>query len=464
MCEPDIAPIDSEAYAQSRSEALSMRLHRFTHFGSAALTFGCLAALTAGCEGGQTGDLSGGHPDGNETGSLGGCEEHKQKLAGFDTQTDAGTAEEMLAYAEKSFDAPITWKTARQGQSWAVGPESGQGVIHVDVARGASAYALTYTAKPNNSGLDIGVICPPSQLGVEAHITVTTDGGALAESFDTLLRTSAPGVATFSVPLDLQKVSGELSVTSTNPHAKLVQAGLDATLIDAGMTGSIGGLEQVEGGEVASASAAVLAIWPDSEACAGGEGIGLPVETAVLGVTGTETLSSVATSTPAPITWKDGSQTTIEVGIDSLGDGCFAVSKLPLELDGGPGVTYPVTIALHSADGRLDGQYAGQVVVSGSGSQRRVVASANLMLDVEDVAKSGFKSVSVPDGSDGVGLQIDSHLSGGEASGSVRLFAIVNPPCLTNPEPPMSTPGGGMSVPGCAGQTQTQLETASWGG
>src|SRR4051812_24602961 len=210
-----------------------MRLHLFTHFGFTALALGSLAALVAGCEGGQTGDLSGQHPDGNETGTFGGCEEHKQKLASFDTPTDAGSAEELLAYAEQSFEAPITWQAARQGQSWSVAPESSKGVIHVDVARGESAYALTYTDKPSSNGLDIATICPPSQLGVEAHVTVTTDGGALAESFDTLLRSSAPGVATFGVPLQLAKLNGELRVTSSNSRAKLVQTGLNATLIAA---------------------------------------------------------------------------------------------------------------------------------------------------------------------------------------------------------------------------------------
>ena len=444
-----------------------MRLHLFTHLGSAALTLGCLAALTAGCAGGQTGDLSGEHP-GNETGNAGGCDEHKQKLAGFDTMTDSGSAEELLAYAEKSFEAPITWKAAREGQSWSLAPESGQGVIHVDVARGENAYALTYTAKPSSNGLEVGSLCPPPQLGVEAHITVATDGGALAESFDTLLRTSTPGVATFSVPLDLKKLSGELTVTSSNSHAKLVQTGLNATLLAEGMTGSISGIEQAQFGtgpdSATSASPAVLAVWPDSEACSGGEGIGLSLEQEALGATGTETLASVTTAEPAAITWMDGSKSTITVGIDSLGDGCFAVSSLPIELDGGAGVSYPVTIALKSADDRLDGQYAGQVVVTGSGSERRVTASANLQLSVDDIAKSGFKSISVPDGSDGFALQIDSSSIGGSASGSVHLFSIENPPCLTNPEPPMSTPGGGMSSPGCSGQARTQLETASWGG
>jgi hypothetical protein len=284
---------------------------------------------------------------------------------------------------------------------------------------------------------------------------------------ESYVRTSTAGVATFSVPLDLAKLSGELTVTSSNSQAKLVQTSLNATLMAEGTTGSISSIEQVESGSgpdaASSAGPAVLAIWPDSEACGGGEGIGLSPEQEALGVTGTETLASVAASA-APIAWRDGSKTTIDVGVDSLGDGCFAVSGLPVELDGGAGVTYPATISLNSADGRVDGQYVGQVVVTGSGSARRVTASANLELAVADIAKSGFKSISVPDGSDGIALRIESSVSGGSASGLVQLFSVSNPPCLTNPEPPMATPGGGMSSSGCSGQARTQLETASWGG
>jgi hypothetical protein len=83
-------------------------------------------------------------------------------------------------------------------------------------------------------------------------------------------------------------------------------------------------------------------------------------------------------------------------------------------------------------------------------------------LSVDDVAQSGFASTTVPDGADGVMLQFESKLDGGSASGAVQLFALTNPPCLTEPQEPMPTPGGGASAPGCAGQSRTQLEIASW--
>src|SRR3954466_13341384 len=134
-----------------------MRLQLFTFSGFSALLLG----LAPACAGGQTGDLSGSHPGEGNLNSNSGCDEHKHKLAGFDEMTDQGTAEELLAVAEKSFDAPITWQSAPDGQTWSVGPESGKGMIHLNVTRGASAYRLSYTQKPSQGGLDLAAICPP---------------------------------------------------------------------------------------------------------------------------------------------------------------------------------------------------------------------------------------------------------------------------------------------------------------
>lgn len=445
-----------------------MRLHQFSSLGFAAF----MLALVPACSGtgGQTGDLSG-QNDGNgtETGSSG-CEEHKQKLAGFDEETDFGTAEQVMAYAEGSFEAPISWKEAPEGQVWSAGPESGVGALHVDVARGDGAYLLTYTAKPNESGIEIGTVCPPAQLGVDVHVGVTTDGGALAESYDTILRTNAPGVASISVPFDLTKLDGTFAVSTSMPGAKLVQLSLDATFMEAGISGSISGIQQVDTGgasSASSASGAVLAVWPESAACQAlfndGAGLGMPLDSEALGVSGTETLASVAVAEPTPFTWwMHGSGSNLTVVVESAGDGCFRVSELPLEIGGGAGVTYPVNIGVRTEDGRLDGEYAGQVVVTGSGSDRQVVASAYLELGVDQVGESGFSDITVPEGSDALRLRFESQLVGGEASGKVELFAVAQPPCQTNPQPPMSTPGGGMSAPGCQGETLTKLEGASW--
>lgn len=443
-----------------------MRLHLFTYLGLAAFTFGLGTACSN--SGGQTGDLSGEHDEGPTTGenASGGCEEKRQLLASFDERTDAGTASELLAYAEGEFEAPIVWKTASDGQGWTVGPETGEGTVHIAVEGGAKAYFLTYEPKPSQSGIEVGVICPPAQLGVEAHVRISTEGGALAEELDTLVRTSAPGVANLSLPLDLSQLSGELAVSLANPNSKLVQARLEATLTGAGTAGSIAGIVQTDHGEVTSGMQALLAVWPQSAACAAlnpdGQGLGVAAEDEVLGATGTETLAAVSTPTPVAVRWLDGSETTLTLEVTALGDGCLSDSPLPVEIGGGANVVYPVSFAIASADGRLRGEYTGTVRASGAGGHRQIEATASIDLPPEQIADSGFAEATLPDDADGATVQLSVMQRDTAESSSIQLLAYSNPPCLTTPPEPMETPGGGTSVPGCAGQTRTQLEAASW--
>lgn len=442
-----------------------MRLQLFSLFSLALFGLGAIP----GCAGGQTGDLSGGHDgNGTETGA-GGCEEQRRKLADFDEQTDVGSASELLDYAETTFDAPISWKNASDGSTYQVGPESGTGKLHISVTRGANAYQLTYVEKPasaDGSGatIDIGVLCPPPALGVEAHVTVSTDGGALAESFDTMLRSSTKGVAQFNQPIDLDALMGSLSVSFAQSSAKLVQTALKATLSAQGTTGTLGGLLQVQYGSgpssAVSASAAPLAVWPEAEACRGvsttGEGLAVGAGDELLGVSGRSASSALAFEGTA-ITWRDGSATKLTATVEAS-DGCFrADNGLPLELDGGPGIVYPAAIKLKSDDGRLDGSYAGTLTVIGSGEHLKLGTSLDLA--VGDVAQSGFASVSVPDGTDRLSLLLEEELSASQVSGSITLAAVTHAVCDTTPMP---TPGGGVGVPGCAGDQRTPLESATW--
>lgn len=446
-----------------------MRLHLFSKcsFGFGALALG----FAAGCAGGQTGDLSGQNGGGGPTvgETFGGCDEHQEELDDFDTETEAGMAEALLAYAEKTFDAPLSWKAATGDQAWSVGPETGQGQLHLTVTRGAKAYRLTYTEPKSQGegGPAIGgiSICPPTSIGVAAHVDVTTDGGALAESTETLLRSHDAGVATLSVPLDLSKLGGSLEASSSNPNAKLVQTTFEAVLTAAGSTGSITAMEQTVSGQVAGASRALLAVWPGSAACtAEDDGVGLEVsfEDEMLGTNGTETLASVVLASPADITWMDDTAAKLSVTIESAGNGCFSVKdEWPIAVDSGPGVSYPVRVTLVSDDGRVDGAYDGHAVVSGSGSERRVQVTAEVELDAAHFADSGFTGVSVPTGSERLLVAVKVNRHGATASGSVDLFASASSPCVA--EPPMSTPGGGASSPGCQGDSMTRLENAYWG-
>ncbi|MDF3065074.1 MAG: hypothetical protein K0R38_675 [Polyangiaceae bacterium] len=435
-----------------------MRLHRLSGFG-----FGALAlAFAAGCSGGQTGDLSGkgdrtNQKVGHET--SGGCDEQRTEVD-FDEPTEAGSANELLSYAERTFDAPLAWKGGDSGQFWSAGPESGTGALHIGVARGAKAYRITYTEPQNGSGQELAsaVLCPPPRLGVEATVSVVTDGGALAESFETVLRSETPGVAMLNVPFAVSELEGELSVDSSNPNATLVQLGLDAILTSAGTTGSISGMEQVTSGSgpngTVSARPAVLAVWPGVESCAAGVGLEVALDDDVLGATGESHLAAVTPAAPVSVDWLDGSTTTLNVDIASTGPGCFRVSNSPVPGDAGPVTQYPVMVTLQSADGRLNGTYAGQVEARGGEGSQSVVAAVMLNLPAADVAESGFSDVSLPSGTETVSLQFESKAS----SGFVRLVAVSASPCAMQ----SSGSGSGSGTPGCAGANQLQVEGASW--
>ncbi|HKY36219.1 MAG TPA: hypothetical protein VJN18_09790 [Polyangiaceae bacterium] len=438
-----------------------MRRNLFQSFGFALLAFGCA--------GGQSGDLSGNN-DGGE-GTLGGqCEEHEQKLGGFDEPTDAGTAEQILAFAERSFEAPLSWKTAQSG-AWELSA-TGADTIHLDVTRGASAYYVTYTPKQDDSGIEIGVSCPQPALGIEVHIDVTSDSGALAESYDTLLLATSSELATLYIPIKLDELGGTLAVNYSNPNTELVQASLSATLMAEGMTGSFSAIEQTmhgsgPDGAVSAGAGGVLAVWPDSPACAQqhgpSSGLGVTADQNALGITGDAAATLVSDTTPAAVTWVDGTETELTLTATIEGDGCLRAAMYSGLEDGAAGsVTYPARFQVSSADGRLEGEYLGTLVTSPNGDQHTIGAEATLELAPDQVAQSGFTSVEVPEGVHRIAAALSVTIEDGQVSGWVRLNALTDPPCLTDPPEPMETPGGGMSVPGCEGTHVQQLEIGVW--
>jgi hypothetical protein len=431
-----------------------------------------LAVLAFGCSGGQTGDLSGSNDDdgGGETVGSNGCEERRVELGSLDEMTDYGSAEQILAFAEQSFDAPLTWKEPRQGASWTAGPESGESAIHIEVTRGQKAYLLSYEAKQSaQEGPAIGVLCPPPQLGVEAHVTVTTEGGALAEEVDTLLRSQGPELATFGVRLDLAKLGGDLAVSFSNPKAKLVQLSLEATLTAAGTTGHLAGIEQIDAGGVSSAGQALLAVWPDAPACSVGgayqdsSGIGVAVDAPALGISGLAAAELLSSMTPVGIAWLDGASTQLELTTTLLGDGCLRASNSSIPGESGGTVTYAASFKLKSDDGRLQGEYTGTLVSYPEGDAHGVTAEAFRELSLAQVSESGFVDAQVPTGAERLVVAFNARRVGVVESGSVVLNGISDPPCVTEPQQPQPEPGGGMSSPGCSGSMVTHIESAAWG-
>jgi len=67
-------------------------------------------------------------------------------------------------------------------------------------------------------------------------------------------------------------------------------------------------------------------------------------------------------------------------------------------------------------------------------------------------AETGFTDVTVPNGVDRLTVSLQASYEGGSANGKVLLAALTDPPCVTNPQPPM-----GNSAPGCSGTSVESL-------
>lgn len=438
-----------------------------------------LSLLAAACSnaGGQTGDLSGQNGEQGEgtVDSPANCKEERRKLGSFDEVTDLGSANGLLSFAERSFDAPLTWQP-RTGQAWHVAPESGQSSIHVEVTRGEHAYYVTSTPKSTDDRSDLpstGLVeslCPAPRLAVDAHVTVSSEGGALAETFDTTLYASYRGVASFSVPLDLEKLGGSLAIDYDDPQVELVQVGLGATLTDSGMTGSVSGIVQRTTADAVSAGAGggVIAVWPASPACASDpysdlSGIGVTGSQNALGITGDAAAELLARTTPASVTWRDGTSTELTLGVELSGDGCLRASTI-YGIEGG-GARYPARFTLTSSDGRLNAAYDGVLQSTPNGDANGVHGEAFLELMLDQMTQSGFDGVEVPAEAERLGVRFSVDVDGGgRASGLVQLNGLADPPCVTDPAP-VPEPGSGSSQgsPGCAGTTIIALESATWG-
>jgi hypothetical protein len=429
-------------------------------------------ALCLACSGGQTGDLSGRNGDGGGEGnSSGQCEEILHPLGALDEATSLGfTAEQMLEFAAGEFHMPIVWQ-----ESTAVefGPESGTGELTLNVAYdGGSAYFVESrprdTGQEDGPGLALGSACRDS-VRVEVTVSATTAGGALSETFTAKLDAASRFSATFSKELDPAALSGSFEISAVNPaEGQVKQFGMNATLTPFGVTGTLTSIVEVHypgpNGGAVGAMGVTYATFPGSVACAGdggdGTGFALPVGDQVAGFSGAQAIEQWSSATPVAVTWLDGSSTELTLAATSSGDGCARLgewfSDEPFR------VSYPVQIAASSADGKLDGAYAGEIIVlaDAEGNAGTILGTAVLPLTLAQVAQSGFSNAGDVSAYHRLALWLQSELVTPEFSGFLVLNGLVDPPCLTNPPEPDP---GGMGSPGCSGTEVTPIERAEWG-
>ena len=180
--------------------------------------------LACAADGGQTGDENSG-PE---------CVEVSSQTLNFDESSPAGfSAEDVAALVEGERVAPLNW-VDEGGPSY--GPEHGASNITIRVVVPSSASVRWIDLEATEGASNIAVTCH-DRFEIEVETIVSTEGGALDETFNTTVIATQPEEAWVDATLPLADLVGSLTV-DTLPESDTVLrvlAGFDAS-------GSVGAL------------------------------------------------------------------------------------------------------------------------------------------------------------------------------------------------------------------------------
>lgn len=167
-------------------------------------------AFAPGCGGGQTGDQSGKNINGGAAeGSP--CEDHVSDVALDDASALGFSADDVLDFAARRFDSPLTWQSL-DGVQYT--PGAGQSTLSLTLSPSGSA-ALVRSAPrmaTGGSGPGLSPLCPSDRLRIAVQAELTTEEGALLESFDSTVEASDAVSASLSQVFALAQLHGNFKV------------------------------------------------------------------------------------------------------------------------------------------------------------------------------------------------------------------------------------------------------------
>ncbi len=445
-----------------------MRLKALSLFGAALLAFGCQSD-----NGGQSGDFSGQDGEGGPTTGNDSCKDFETPVDADDDSELGFSAESVTAVMAQTFTAPIAWQTV-SGVSYAPGAGSTELTI-TTTPTGEVWYVTSERDNQDGAGPAIAVVCSPPRLRIGVDVQVSTADGALNESFSGVIDAASKTITHLTHGFELDEIAGSFAIESLPEGGEVLGLGLDATLSNAGMTGSLSSLLQItypaddplEG--AVSAQPVTFATWPEGASCPPDEsgstsGIPLGVEDEALGLSGQAALELYNAATPVTVRWLDGSESELTLTATAVGDGCMRLNPYAAYAPEEPeaSVAYPVTLHALSDDGTLDGTYAAVLTTSprNDSEEQRVVVDVSLPLELGQLAESGLDGITLPAGLHRLFYTLTSGVRDGAANGWLRLNGLTDPPCIT--DPPEPDPGA-MGSSGCEGTQVTELAKGSWG-
>lgn len=440
---------------------------RCNHLFATALLACALSAACndAGTSTGNPAPLDGGDR-GSETDNGGGlaggyCKAGEATPLALDEDSPLGfSAEDILAFSAGAHVEPLRWSTVDNVQ---LAPETGLGEVTITVtSKGTARHVEPDTSNPTGQenflgGLAIDGIggCRP-WLEIDVEVAVTSAGGALDERFDGLLRAQHALHASLLQAIDPEDLGGAFSVTASGALAGFELAGTSLSLSFSpySMGGTFGGYFTKDDGMSATAGfgRGPFAEFGAGKCTEGGFTVG--ADDAIEGVTASDVLDAVAAHDALALTWEDGAETTAALAFTAGAQGgCVLLGgegagTIRLAIEG--------TVALASADARLDGSWPGSIaayVVGGAIERIELRLADHLMSNVmlggdyygfpsEDLSSYDAASISV-----GITV-LDASVEGTVTLTGYRFADCARPEPQQDPD---ADPAMGMGAGGCRG-------------
>jgi hypothetical protein len=456
------------------------------------LTWSCAVILSAcGLSSCKEGEVDGvpSDPSGTDTGNPydnpddidnegtaggGACEEVVTDVE-LDSETALGfSAETVLAFAGGTHTEALAWLDSTS----AYGPESGRSEVTLTVEP-LAAHFVERSPRTSSGGGGLAIDLAPldncrDSIKIDVRIGLSTQGGALAETVDTVLEAAAADFASGSFAIDLAAIAGSFEATPAVPaNSELTRSSLQFAL-GFSQYGAVGSMSlsnefrSLDGNAAGVGGGGEVAHFPADDYCGQANSVSVTADQAVRGVSMAAALAGLNSDGPVLVRYRGGANSTLDVSFASNEERVCVSFDRDQQYNGeagGAALKFSARATLESADGRIDGSIPVTITAQTVSGELHFDAHAQESAQNAAQAAAFPPAFGVQDDIDfspygGGSVVFQSSAVGETNGGSLVVSGFIIPECISNPQPP---PPGATSVPGCRGVDLVPLWSANWG-
>lgn len=289
------------------------------------------------------------------------CDETYRPIDDPDAMTELGfSAAEILALANQAFQSDLRWNGIERVQYL---PGPGETTLTLRFTAGDVSFVERNELSRDGTHTDEVRDPCDDELAIGVELQVTTEDGALDETFETELRAATKSWATVDLPLDLDALEGSFEVIAVAESeraepgaAQIVQPTLRVAVSPFGSRGAFDAVLEERTSDAISGRGVGFAEWPSDSSCSDGLPAGLGESPS--GPSALALLDSLAAAPALAWQWQDGTETTLALSFAPTSQEYCVFQSL----EAGLSSSLATELTLTSEDGRISGSLPVEVM------------------------------------------------------------------------------------------------------